>query len=107
MLAWVVPAAYNAESHHTLRSNLSFQGEGGKVRNRRTAAARRQAEAFLERPLFGDKAAVLKRLGYWRSARRAYIDTASPARRRGGVRSEPRRCRDWRASPWLPRCRRR
>ena len=32
---------------------FTFRGEGGKVRNRRTAAARRQAETLLEGPVFG------------------------------------------------------
>jgi hypothetical protein len=50
--------------------------------------------------------APLKRSGYSRFVRRECTDRASPERRRGGARFESRRYRDWRASPWRPRCRR-
>ena len=53
------------------------------------------------------RAAVVKRPGYSRFARRGCTDRASPGRRRGGARFGSRRCRGWRASPWRPRCRRR
>ena len=50
--------------------------------------------------------APLKRSGYSRFVRRGCTDRASRERRRGGARFESRRCRDWRAAPWRPRCRR-
>jgi hypothetical protein len=36
-----------------IRRTSQFRGEGGKVRKRRTAGARLQAETLLERPVFG------------------------------------------------------
>ena len=42
-----------------------------------------------------------------RFVRRVCSDRALLERRQGGVRFELRRSRDWRASPWRPRCRRR
>ena len=50
--------------------------------------------------------APLNRPGYSRFVRRGCADRASRERRRGGARFESRRCRDWRAAPWRPRCRR-
>ena len=52
-------------------------------------------KTLLERPVFGGRAAVVKRLGYSRFARPGYTDRASPERRRGGARFASRRYRDW------------
>ena len=49
---------------------------------------------------------VLNRLVYSQFARRGCTYRASLERCRGGARFASRRCRDWRASPWRPRCRR-
>ena len=75
--------------------NDRFRGMGVHCyRYKRTAAVGR-LEPF-----------VLNRLGYSQFARRGCTYRTSLERCRGGARFASRRCRDWRASPWWPRCRR-
>ena len=75
--------------------NDRFRGMGVHCyRYKRTAAVGR-LEPF-----------VLNRLGYSQFARRGCTYRTSLERCRGGARFVSRRYRDWRASPWWPRCRR-